>query len=296
MTSWKQVSVAVISSGPFQKDLDADAGGRPLRNAVEPPGIAADPELSAKTISGLENLIQFELELLADDRAASALPDFARLVMHDLDLQFGSRLLDDPCAAVLQPPVAAEVRQSRLPVPGRRSGDQARRSRECKRDQPSPSLGLRPQRRARRREFLLDDAREPLDVIIPARFRQLVRLATRERLQRFRQVALRWDAGTFHQHRYDSHSRRERMTDLQTNEVVRIVESPPPVRGRSQPRLADDGEQHAAVAQRLVEPRDEVLSRRDVLDVAEHLVGAETSPEVVRQPPRESGATFTPIA
>jgi hypothetical protein len=106
-----------------------------------------------------------------------------------------------------------------------------------------------------------------------------------------------WHGRAFDQHGNDPHVAGEGDADLETDEIVRIVQPPTtvPVRAR-QPLPADDREQHIAGTDGALEDVHEVDAGFDVGDVHEHRGPAEPGPQVVEEPSGMARTVFTPVA
>jgi hypothetical protein len=84
--------------------------------------------------------------------------------------------------------------------------------------------------------------------------------------------------------------------NLSSNEIVRIIQSAPAARVRAtEPGLADDGDKGIARADGGVDTFDKILPGLDRVDVDEHVLGAETLSQAIRQSTRIGGAVLTPV-
>ncbi len=148
-----------------------------------------------------------------------------------------------------------------------------------------------------RAKHALQNGRQAFDVRIPSGVAQLDGLASGEPFEIGRQLRSGWHDRSFDQHGNDPHVAGESDPDLETDEIVRIVEPPPAVPvGARQPLPAHDREQHIAGTDGALEDVHEVDAGFDVRDVHEHRGPAEPCPQVVEEPAGMAGTVFTPVA
>jgi hypothetical protein len=146
-------------------------------------------------------------------------------------------------------------------------------------------------------EHAIQNARQALDVRVPAGIAQLDRLPSREPFEIGWELRSGWHDRSFDQHGNDPHLAGEGGPDLETNEIVGIVKPPPAVPiGAREPLPTHDSEQHIARTDGALEDVHEVDASFDVRDVHEHRGGAEARPQVVEEPAGMAGTVFTPVA
>ena len=120
--------------------------------------------------------------------------------------------------------------------------------------------------------------------------RDLDSLPARELLERLRQVVgLRHDRAV-DQHRNDRHIALERGFDLDTHEIVGIVEAAAIVLVRARkPIPADKRDQRITSANALCQHFDEIAAGRDVVDVDEDAFAPKAVLQAIIDAPREPG-------
>jgi hypothetical protein len=143
----------------------------------------------------------------------------------------------------------------------------------------------------------IKDSRQTVDVRVPSGVAQLDGLPSGEPFEIGWELRSGWHSRTFDQHGNDSHVAGEGDADLETDEIVWIVQPATAVPvGARQPLPADDREQHIAGTDGALEDVHEVDAGFDVRDVHEHRGSAEPGPQVVEEPAGMAGAVFTPVA
>jgi len=125
---------------------------------------------------------------------------------------------------------------------------------------------------------------QQLDVGVPARMGQLDAVAKREVLQVVGQVLGTRHRRLLHEHRNDGDVALERACRLESDEIIGVVQAPLAFSvGGAQPALADDGEQHAAGSDLLLDDAAKVAARLDSGDVHEDGIPAEALAQVLKQ-------------
>jgi hypothetical protein len=146
-------------------------------------------------------------------------------------------------------------------------------------------------------KHVIQNARQAFDVRVPSGVAQLDGLPSGEPFEIGGELRCGWHDRPFDQHGNDPHVAGEGDADLETDEIVRIVEAPPSVAvGARQPLPAHDREQHIAGADGALEDVHEVDARFDVRDVHEHRGSAEPCPQVIEEPAGMTGTVFAPVA
>jgi hypothetical protein len=146
-------------------------------------------------------------------------------------------------------------------------------------------------------QYVIQNACQAFDVRVPSGVAQFDGLPPGESFKIGRELRSGWHGRAFDQHGNDPHVAGEGDADLETDEIVRIVQPPTavPIRAR-QPLPADDRQQHVARTDGALEDVHEVDAGFDVGDVHEHRGPAEPGPQVVEEPAGMAGTVFTPIA
>ena len=164
-------------------------------------------------------------------------------------------------------------------------GDRQQRRR---RDAPPARHPFRIGRRGLRGDLAADDrfegVQQPAHVVVPADVAELDRVALRQRRELRRQLGGRRHLGARDQHRHDADAALETRPHLEADEVVGVVE---PARAlaiaAAEPVLADQDQDRVAGRHGAADVLDEVLARRDVVDVHEDLCRAEARTQAVVQ-------------
>jgi hypothetical protein len=119
----------------------------------------------------------------------------------------------------------------------------------------------------------LEGLNEPLRVRLETLLRQPDRISARERLQGFRQRVCARHLGLVHQHRNDVFAESQRRFDLDANEILWILQAPPPCFVfHGQPIVADQHQHRIASADLLLDHPHKILPRPNAaLDIHEQV-------------------------
>ena len=171
---------------------------------------------------------------------------------------------------------------------------------------PGRSFGLsRPRRRPRPGGVSLaklilelrERFREPLGVGVETAVRNLDGLPPGELLQAIRQVSGLRHCRAVDQDRNDGNIAFERRLDLDADEVARIVEAAPVLTvGARNPMLADDGQEHVALADALGKDINKIEAGRDRVHIEKDILASQPVRQTIIDPPRETAGILSPIA
>ena len=195
----------------------------------------------------------------------------------DLGAPFADDRLQPPVAIPQPPPAAAEC-------------EDQRRDRGRERPPSTHRCG-----RHGRRHPLHKRRLQAGEIRNPAGIAERERVAVGQPAQGRRQRLGRGHRRPADQHRNQGFPRGERELDLAAHVVAGIVEPTPAPVARVEPARTDHHQHRLHLLQGLLDDHTEIGPCGDVVDIAEHAVGAEAAFERVGEPPGEAGAVVAAV-